>query len=376
MARSNLSERTLAEKMAQELLRTGKSFLSRADVESLANEHHLPATSVLNKAAYRIGRNQYAPPGDTPASPAVASPIAASGRAEDEKPTTEVLVTGMVPVRDASFVPFGRYGEVNLIVESRRFYPVYVVGLSGFGKTTMIEQACAQQKREVIRVNVSIETDEDDLIGGFVLENGNVVFREGPVLVAMRRGAVLILDEIDRGSNKLMCLQAILEGKPYYNKKTNRVYEAVPGFNIFATGNTKGQGIEEGKYMSAQILDDAFLERFALTLEQDPPLKHIEKKILMRKMAKAHKIDEPFANKLCTWAEIIRKTYKDGGVDDVVSTRRLEHIVNAFSLFNDRLTAVNHALARFDGDTKKAFMDLYTKVDDSVTIPDEVQPTT
>lgn len=377
MARSNRSERVLVTAMQAKQMMEGKNTLNRHEVEALALHNGVAASSVLNKKTYRAGRNQYtAVP--TQSSLSLAESASAPAMVHDEvstfeeKPVSETSSkTGMVPVRDASFVPFGRYQEVHLIAESRRFYPVYVVGLSGFGKTTMIEQACAQLKREVIRVNVSIETDEDDLIGGFVLNQGNVVFREGPVLLAMQRGAVLILDEIDRGSNKLMCLQAILEGKPYFNKKTNRVYTAAAGFNIFATGNTKGQGIEDGKYMSAQILDEAFLERFALTLDQDAPPKNIEKKIIMRKMANVGKVDEPFANKLCTWAEIIRKTYKEGGVDDVVSTRRLEHIVNAHALFDNKMMAVQYALARFDNDTKKAFLDLYTKVDDSVVITEE-----
>ena len=266
MARSNAAERALVEEMFRIMDAQEKTVFSRTDILEIADRLKVSPSSVLNKTVYRAARNQYKPVDlllTTSKTPPKVKKVP-SGKVKDHEET--LVKQAMVPAKDSTFVPFGRYADVHLIVESNRFYPVYLVGLSGFGKTTMVEQACASAKREVIRVNVSIETDEDDLIGGFVLEQGNVVFREGPVLVAMRRGAVLILDEIDRGSNKLMCLQAILEGKPYYNKKTNRVYEAVPGFNIFATGNTKGQGIEDGKYMSAQILDEAFLERFALTL--------------------------------------------------------------------------------------------------------------
>jgi MoxR-like ATPase len=227
----------------------------------------------------------------------------------------------------------------------------------------MIEQACAKLKRECIRVNISIETDEDDLIGGNTLIDGNVVYREGPVLTAMKRGAVLILDEIDRGSNKMMCLQAILEGKPYFNKKTGETIYPKAGFNVVATANTKGRGSDDGKFMSAQILDDAFLERFAITVEQEYPSAKIEKKIVMNKMEKAGKVDEEFADKLTTWAEIIRKTFYDGGVDELVSTRRLEHIVNAYAMFGDRSKAIQLCVNRFDADTKAAFLDLYSKVD-------------
>jgi MoxR-like ATPase len=227
----------------------------------------------------------------------------------------------------------------------------------------MIEQACAKLKRECLRVNISVETDEDDLIGGNTLVDGNVVYREGPVLTAMKRGAILILDEIDRGSNKLMCIQAILEGKPYFNKKTGETVFPAKGFNVVATANTKGRGSDDGKFISAQILDDAFLERFAITVEQEYPSAKVEKKIVMNKMEKAGAVDEEFADNLVTWAEIIRKTFYDGGIDDLISTRRLEHIVNAFAMFKSRQKAVELCVNRFDGDTKSAFLDLYSKVD-------------
>ena len=278
-------------------------------------------------------------------------------------PKLEVLIENLVPSIDKTYVPFGFYKDLIKILNAGVFYPTFVSGLSGNGKTTMIEQACAKLKRECIRVNISIETDEDDLIGGNTLIDGNVVYREGPVLTAMKRGAVLILDEIDRGSNKMMCLQAILEGKPYFNKKTGETIYPKAGFNVIATANTKGRGSDDGKFMSAQILDDAFLERFAITVEQEYPSAKIEKKIVMNKMEKAGKIDEEFADKLTTWAEIIRKTFYDGGVDELVSTRRLEHIVNAYAMFGDRSKAIQLCVNRFDADTKAAFLDLYSKVD-------------
>jgi MoxR-like ATPase len=275
----------------------------------------------------------------------------------------EVTVDNLVPRLDPTFVPFGFYRDLIKVLKAEAFYPTFISGLSGNGKTTMVEQACAKLKRECLRVNISVETDEDDLIGGNTLIDGNVVYREGPVLTAMKRGAILILDEIDRGSNKMMCLQAILEGKPYFNKKTGETVFPAKGFNVIATANTKGRGSDDGKFISAQILDDAFLERFAITVEQEYPSAKIEKQIVMNKMEKVSAIDEEFADNLVTWAEIIRKTFYDGGIDDLISTRRLEHIVNAFAMFKSRQKAVELCVNRFDADTKSAFLDLYTKVD-------------
>jgi MoxR-like ATPase len=279
-----------------------------------------------------------------------------------------VEVDNLVPMADPTYIPFGFSRDLTKILKSGIFYPTFISGLSGNGKTTMVEQTCAKLKREALRVNISIETDEDDLIGGNTLVDGNVVYREGPVLTAMKRGAVLILDEIDRGSNKLMCLQAILEGKPYFNKKTGEVITPAPGFNIIATANTKGRGSDDGKFMSAQILDEAFLERFAITVEQEYPSAVNEKKIILGKMGKVNKVDEDFADKLVTWAEIIRKTFKEGAIDELVSTRRLEHIVNAYAMFDDRMKSIELCVNRFDEDTKSAFTELYTKVDAGATL--------
>lgn len=274
-----------------------------------------------------------------------------------------VDIENLVPEKDSTFVPFGFYRDLKKILTSRIFYPTFISGLSGNGKTTMVEQICANLKREAIRVNISIETDEDDLIGGNTLVDGNVVYREGPVLTAMKRGAVLILDEVDRGSNKLMCLQAILEGKPYFNKKTGETVAPANGFTIVATANTKGRGSDDGKFISAQLLDEAFLERFAITVEQEYPTMSVEKKIVLNKMQRADCVDEDFATHLVTWSDVIRKTYKDGAIDEIVSTRRLEHIVNAFAVFKDKVKAITLCTNRFDADTKQAFIDLYSKVD-------------
>ena len=272
-------------------------------------------------------------------------------------------VDDLVPAKDADYVQFGFYKQLYRIIASKRFYPVFVTGLSGNGKTTMVEQACAANQQECVRVNISIETDEDDLIGGQTLIDGNITYREGPVLTAMRRGAVLLIDEIDRGSNKLMCIQAILEGKPYFNKKTGEMVHPAAGFNVIATANTKGQGTDDGKFIAAQILDEAFLERFPITVEQEYPPAKTEEKIILNKMNNFGKVDAEFAGKLIAWSEIIRKTYAEGGVDEIISTRRLIHIVQAYSIFDDRQQAIQLCINRFDDDTKSAFLDLYNKLD-------------
>ena len=280
----------------------------------------------------------------------------------------QVEVDNLVPNKDETFVPFGFYKDLKKVLQGNLFYPIFISGLSGNGKTTMVEQVCANLKREAIRVNISIETDEDDLIGGNTLVDGNVVYREGPVLTAMKRGAILILDEIDRGSNKMMCLQAILEGKPYFNKKTGETVSPAPGFNIVATANTKGRGSDDGKFISANILDEAFLERFAITVEQEYPTMATEKKIVLKKMERTNTSDDEFATHLVTWSDVIRKTYYEGAIDELISTRRLEHIVNAFAVFGDKQKAVQLCVNRFDEDTKQAFIDLYSKVDPTVEL--------
>ena len=278
-------------------------------------------------------------------------------------------VEDLVPIKDTNYVPFGFYKDLESIIKSKVFYPVFVTGLTGNGKTTMVEQVCSKLKRECVRVNVSIETDEDDLVGGSTLIDGNVTFREGPVILAMRRGAVLLIDEIDRGSNKLMCIQGILEGKPYFNKKNGDVIHPAPGFTVIATANTKGQGSDSGKYIAAQILDEAFLERFPITVEQEYPSAKVERTIIMNNMEQHSCVDEEFADKLVTWAEVIRKTYLEDAVDELISTRRLVHIVKAFSMFRDRQKAIELCINRFDSDTKNAFLDLYKKMEAPIEEP-------
>ena len=272
---------------------------------------------------------------------------------------------------DSTFVPWGPYTDIMKIIKSEMFYPTYISGLSGNGKTFMVEQACAKAGREFIRVQINPETDEDDLLGGFRLINGETVFCKGPVLKAMENGAVLLLDEIDRATNKIMCLQGVLEGKPVLVKKTGETVEPAKGFNVIATANTKGKGSEDGRFTAASIIDEAFLERFTISVDQKFPSATIEKKILKKHMDKFDIKDDEFVDRLVTWGDIIRKTFYDDGVDEVISTRRLCHIVQTFSIFTDRMKAIDLCISRFDEDTKEAFLDLYTKVDSGVIVDGE-----
>lgn len=273
---------------------------------------------------------------------------------------------------DPTFVPWGAYSDVVKVVKSEMFYPIYVSGLSGNGKTFMVEQACAKEGREFIRVQINPETDEDDLIGGFRLINGETVFSKGPVLKAMENGAILLLDEIDRATNKIMCLQGILEGKPVLVKKTGEVVKPTNGFNVIATANTKGKGSDDGRFTAASIIDDAFLERFTISIDQAFPSVSVEKKIVNNHMKKFGEVDKDFADNLVGWADIIRKTFYDDGVDEVISTRRLCHIAQTFSIFKDKMKSIDLCISRFDDDTKAAFLDLYSKVDAGIeTITDE-----
>jgi len=273
-----------------------------------------------------------------------------------------------IPSVDKYFVQWGHFSDVKAIIASNSFYPTYVTGLSGNGKTMMIEQACAKANKHYIRVQITPETDEDDLIGGFRLVNGETVFAEGTVIKAMKQGALLLIDELDRGSNKIMCLQGVLEGKPVLIKKTGEIVTPAEGFNVMATANTKGKGSEDGRFIAANIIDEAFLERFTITMEQPYPSTGTEKRIIVKHMEKFNKKDAEFAELLTVWSETIRKTFEDGGVDDLVSTRRLCHIVQTYSIFGDRNKAIELCVNRFDQDTKEAFIDLYQKVDGTANV--------
>ena len=279
------------------------------------------------------------------------------------------VTESFIPPALSTYVPFGFFTDLRNIISSKIFYPVFIQGHSGNGKTLMVEQVCADLGREVIRVNITKRTDETDLIGSYELIDGSTVRREGPVITAMRRGAVLLLDEVDLGTEDLLCLQPILEGKHYFDKKTGEVITPQHGFQIIATANTKGKGSDDGRYIGTNVLNEAMLERFAITVEQEYPNVKIERQILAKNFAALGVEDATFVARLCQWAEVIRKSFADGVVDELISTRRLVHIAKAYAIFKDRAKAVELCLNRFDADTKTAFLDLYSKVDADVGSP-------
>ena len=273
-----------------------------------------------------------------------------------------------VPDKFPGYVPWGNFNTVKEVIKSGIFYPMFITGLSGNGKTLMVSEVCSRLKREYVRANITVETDEDDLIGGFRLLNGETVWHDGPVVTAMKRGALLLLDEIDLASNKIMCLQPILEGSSIYLKKIGKWVHPTPGFNVIATANTKGQGSDDGRFIGTNVMNESFLERFPVTIEQSYPTNKIEEKILVNELAKHDKVEDDFVTNLVKWADVIRKTFYEGGVDEIISTRRLVHIVNAFSIFDDKLKAISMCISRFDTETKESFLDLYSKVDAGVTV--------
>ena len=277
-------------------------------------------------------------------------------------------VKSLIPEKDSHFVPFGNFNDLKKIFTSKIFYPIFITGLSGNGKTFGVEQACAQAKRDLIRVNITVETDEDDLIGGFRLVDGNTIWHNGPVIEALERGSVLLLDEIDLASNKILCLQSILEGNGVFLKKVGRYVRPAEGFTVVATANTKGKGSEDGRFIGTNVLNEAFLERFPITFEQEYPKAQTEVRMLNNYCKELDCCDDKYIANLTAWAEIIRKTFKDGGVDEVISTRRLVHIIRAYAIFSDRVKAIQVCLNRFDDETKRSFLELYDKIDSEVDI--------
>jgi hypothetical protein len=275
----------------------------------------------------------------------------------------------LIPDKDDTFVKFGNFADIKKIIQSRLFYPTFITGLSGNGKTLSVEQACSQLKRELIRVNVTVETDEDDLIGGFRLVNGETVWHNGPVIEALERGAVLLLDEIDLASNKILCLQSVLEGKGVFLKKIGRFVKPALGFNVVATANTKGKGSDDGRFIGTNVLNEAFLERFPVTFEQQYPSTSIEVRILEGVASQLNVKDSDFCKRLADWGDIIRKTFYDGGIDEIISTRRLVHIVRAYAIFQDKAKAIQVCVNRFDDETKTAFLELYDKIDADFQMP-------
>ena len=283
------------------------------------------------------------------------------------------LQQNLIPEKDDTFVNFGPFGDIKAILKARLFYPTFITGLSGNGKTFSVEQACAQLNRELIRVNITIETDEDDLIGGFRLVNGETVWHNGPVVEALERGCILLLDEVDLASNKILCLQSILEGKGVFLKKIGKFVKPTPGFNVMATANTKGRGSDDGRFIGTNILNEAFLERFCVTFEQKYPSHTYETKILKNHCRDLNIQDDDFCKRLCDWADIIRKTYYDGGIEEVISTRRLIHIIRAYSIWKDKAKAIKVCINRFDDETISSFLELYDKVDVTFELPVDQQ---
>ena len=352
----------------------GSDEITRKQVQELENKFNLTGNSwLVNSGDYKVGRGLYKLPSNGVVNP--------SKNIKQKLPKKEVAETvtlketaqnteSLVPNKEATFVSFGNYKDIKNIVKSKIFYPTFITGLSGNGKTLGVTQACAELKRELIRVNITVETDEDDLLGGFRLVDGATVWHDGPVVDAMKRGALLLLDEIDLASNKIMCLQPILEGNGVFLKKIGKFIEPADGFNIVATANTKGKGSEEGRFIGTNILNEAFLERFPVTFEQEYPPVKVEQKILDNVMSAYDLKDPKFTENLVKWADVIRKTLYDGGVDEIIATRRLVHIINAFAIFKNKLKAVQVCVNRFDDDTKNSFLDLYSKVDAGVNIED------
>ena len=351
----------------------GQTDFRRAIIEDIAKSFGYTQKDYypLLTPANRVKIGTYSLAGLLPEIASVAEPIPAAAVQMASSVTSVGNEERTFAKVDPTFVPWGSYTDIMKIIKSEMFYPTYISGLSGNGKTFMVEQACAKAGREFIRVQINPETDEDDLLGGFRLINGETVFCKGPVLKAMENGAVLLLDEIDRATNKIMCLQGVLEGKPVLVKKTGETIEPAKGFNVIATANTKGKGSEDGRFTAASIIDEAFLERFTISVDQKFPSATIEKKILKKHMDKFDIEDDEFVDRLVTWGDIIRKTFFDDGVDEVISTRRLCHIVQTFSIFTDRMKAIDLCISRFDEDTKEAFLDLYTKVDSGVIVDGE-----
>lgn len=361
---------------------TGKEILTLQELKDLCEDNDLKFPQWYAKDLnYRAGRGMYRVPTDLSSNPAVVpAPVAAptinvqaqvlkmpqdkiSHGNRIANVVTDLETEDLVPKPYKNYVPFGNYEDLVQIISSNKFFPIFITGHSGNGKTMSVEQACAKLKRKFVCVSMTPETDESDLLGNYVLINGQMEWRDGPVTVAARQGAVLCIDEIDYGAQNLSCLQRVLEGKPFLLKKKNESVVPAEGFTVIATANTKGKGSDDGRYMFTNVLNEAFLERFLNTYEQDWPPVTVEKKIIKKELTFHGRSDDEFADKLVTWADVIRKTFSEGAADEIISTRRLVHIAKTFSVFGNRLKAIELCLNRFDADTKASFLDLYTKVD-------------
>jgi len=369
---------------------TGQTSITIKEIQTICDANGMKVPQWFTKEEEnRLGRGLYKVPNSivAPASTAQVNLTAQVLKmpAQSPAPSTMQKITNLVtdmeqmnlvPTQYPNYVPFGNYEDLNRIIGSSKFYPVFITGQSGNGKTMSVEQVCAKLKRKFVCISMTPETDESDLLGNYILINGEMVWRDGPVTVAARQGAVLCIDEIDYGAQNLSCLQRVLEGKPFLLKKKNEVIVPAAGFTIIATANTKGKGSDDGRFMYTNVLNEAFLERFPITFEQGWAPNTVEKKIVKKELSSEGRADDAFADNLVTWADAIRKTFEDGGCDEVISTRRLVHIAKAYGIFGDRLKAIQYCLNRFDEDTKASFLDLYTKVDESVNMANTVPEVT
>ena len=365
---------------AREMLGADRTSINRAEINAVLAEYGLPNCSWLKSSKMRKVRGEYFLPTvdgqydasskEVPVQSLVTSEAAVVAMAPSAIGVMEEQ-DSYIPEKFLGYVPWGNFNLVKQVIKSKMFYPLFVTGLSGNGKTLMVKEVCSRLNREYVRANVTIETDEDDLIGGFRLMNGETVWHDGPVVTAMKRGAILLLDEVDLASNKIMCLQPVLEGSSIYLKKIGKWVHPTPGFNVIATANTKGQGSDDGRFIGTNVMNESFLERFPVTVEQTYPTNKIEEKILVNELAKNDKVDNAFVENLVKWADVIRKTFFEGGVDEIISTRRLVHIVNAFGIFEDKMKSISMCISRFDAETRDSFLDLYTKVDSGVSV-DEI----
>ena len=367
-------------KAARAMLGENRTIINRAEINAVLIENNLPNCSWLKSSKMRKTRGEYWLPtvdgkyaqDETPTP--VASNISQEVSATVQMAPSAIGVMeeqdSYIPEKFSGYVAWGNFNTVKEVIKSGIFYPLFITGLSGNGKTLMVKETCARLHREYVRANITVETDEDDLIGGFRLLNGETVWHDGPVVTAMKRGALLLLDEVDLASNKIMCLQPVLEGSSIYLKKIGKWVHPAAGFNVIATANTKGQGSDDGRFIGTNIMNESFLERFPVTIEQTYPTNKIEEKILVNELAKQDKVENDFVGNLVKWADVIRKTFYEGGIDEIISTRRLVHIVNAFGIFEDKAKALTMCISRFDAETRDSFLDLYTKVDAGVSVED------
>jgi len=372
-----ISRAEMKQKFIDALIATGKQTITKAEIKTIATKLGLKSTQFFTKDdSNKVGRGEYRVPqsgvNTMPALQAQVIPMTKQPEKSNHKISnvqTDLDTTNLIPTAYKNYVPFGNFDDVLSIVQSGQFFPVFITGHSGNGKTMSTEQACAKAKRKFVCVSMTPETDEGDLLGNYVLINGNMEWQDGPVILAMKRGAILLLDEVDLGTEKCMCLQPVLEGKGVYLKKIGQFVAPVNGFNVIATANTKGKGSDDGRFVGTRVMNEAALDRYDYTFEQEYAPRSTEKKILLKAMKKFNKLDEAFADCLVKWTEIIRKSFAEGAVDEIISTRRAINICKAYAMFGNKQKAITLSLTRFDKDTQTAFMSLYNKIDAETVAP-------